>query len=316
MATDPNDWNQRLNALQNKSGGDNINRGDLDNRLANLQQYQKKDVDPNATDNDLWNRLNHLDATNANNDMNPYQPSIQNKNKKAVQNSKLSEHQTDALLNRMADEINLEKTVQNNDLDFDIDDELDDIDDDPALFAFMKEVENDINKKDTKPPDIHNINWNKMVQNTQTNAQLTQNDQTLIQNAMKDVPQDIIKASKKHAEKEYKAYKQKEKLYQKMGQMGVDPDDYLNEIMGDSDGSDSDINDARVKALVMAAQDEVALEDKFGPVATAKTKQNDATNVKQQNKKKKDEDEEEEYWDSYADYDTPKKKKKKRKGWF
>eukprot|EP01084_Bolivina_argentea_P097386 175065_1 len=337
MADDPNDWNKRLKALQNKGNPENINPNDLNNRLNNLQQYQKKDINPNATNDDLWNRLNNLDALNVNNDINPYQPAIQNKNKKAVQNSKLAEHKTDSLLNRMADEINLEKTVQNNDIDFDIDDELDDVDDDPELFAFMKQVENDINKKNTKPPTI-NQNWDKMLKNAETNAALTGNDEKLINDTMNEVPQDIIKASKQYADKEYKSYKQKEKLYAKMGKMGMDPDDYLDKIMGDSDGnndSDSSCNDNRVNALINAAKDEVALEDKFGPVVTNEKKPKQNSNVKQ--KKKKNDDDDDEYWDSYADYDTPKKKKndddddeywdsyadydtpkkkKKRRGWF
>ena len=113
MADDLSDWNKRLKALQNKPDPSSINQNDLNDRLSKLTAYQKKDIDPNATDNDLWNRLNKLDELNVNNDINPYQPSIQNKNKQKVQNSKFSEHQTDALLNQMADEINLERTLPN-----------------------------------------------------------------------------------------------------------------------------------------------------------------------------------------------------------
>ena len=112
MANDPNDWNKRLAALQNKQDPNSIDQNDLNNRLGALQAYQKKDVNPNATTDDLWNRLNKLDTNNVNNDINPYnQTGIQYKNKQSLQNSKLAEHQADALLGQIGDELNLEKSA-------------------------------------------------------------------------------------------------------------------------------------------------------------------------------------------------------------
>ena len=186
---------------------------------------------------------------------------------------------------------------QSKDLDFDIDDELDEIDDDPNLMAFMAEVSSNINKKSEKMPQ--NEDLQAMIKNAEKNGKLTKSDEQL----MNEIPKNILKESKQYADKKYKAYKEKEKLYRKMAKMGVDPDEYLKEIMGDSDNSDSDVNDGAVKALIDAAKDEAALEDKFGSVALPK-------------KSKKDEDDDEEVWDSYADYDSPKKKKKRRTGFF
>ena len=196
---------------------------------------------------------------------------------------------------------------------------MDDIDDDPELFAFMKQVENDVNNKNSKVPSIKSKNneWKNIINNTANNGNLSAKDQKLINDTMNEVPEDILKASKKYADKEYKAYKQKEKLYAKMGKMGVDPDDYLNQIMGDSDDDSDDVNDSNVQALINAAKDEAALEMKFGVVNVPKKSQKSGNggggkNMKQ--KQKQQDEDNDEYWDSYADCDTPKKNNNKGKG--
>merc|ERR1712204_71304 len=131
------------------------------------------------------------------------------------------------------------------------------------------------------------------------------NDEKLMHDAMNEVPQDILKESKAYADKKYKAYKQKEKLYKKMGKMGVDPDEYLDRIMGDDNSDSDEMIDADVKALIEAAKDEAALEDKFGTVAMpkAQSKQNkDNSNELKKKKISNDEQDDDDVWDSYADY--------------
>ena len=109
MAADPNDWNKRLAALQNKKDPDSIKVDDLNNRLGALKAAQKKDVNPNATNNELWDRLNNLDSSAQ---INPYnQTGVHYQNKQFQKNSKLAEHQTDALLNQIGDELNLDKSA-------------------------------------------------------------------------------------------------------------------------------------------------------------------------------------------------------------
>ena len=248
----------------------------MNQRLHGLQSFQKRDVDPNATENELWQRFNNLEAENVNNDLNPYKAPLQS-NQPGSANANLPEHQADALLNQMADQVYLEKAsraegvhhsisafrrqftlhsmFENNTkskaVDFDVDDELDSVEEDPALYALLKEVE--LNQ-DTAPPQIP-ANW-------ANGLALSENDDKVIQGLLDEVPKDILAASSKAADKEYEAMRRKEKLYTKMGKMGVDPDEYLDEIMGDSDdsGSDDGVADDRVNRLIQMAQDEVALE--------------------------------------------------------
>jgi len=108
MADDLNDLNKRLQALQNKGNTKPISNESLNSRLSDLQAYQRKDVDPNATDDDLWSRLNQLDAENANNGLKPYSAASQPKHKSK---SHLGEYQTDALLNRIGNELNLQSAT-------------------------------------------------------------------------------------------------------------------------------------------------------------------------------------------------------------
>ena len=112
MAHDDDDLAKRLQALQSsETGAADFNEKDLNQRLEGLQSFQKQDVDPHATTDDLWNRFNQIQADNVHNDFNPYKAPLQMKQPGAAKtHSKLAEHQTDALLNQMADEVYLEKS--------------------------------------------------------------------------------------------------------------------------------------------------------------------------------------------------------------
>lgn len=129
------------------------------------------------------------------------------------------------------------------------------MEEDPAVYALLKEVELQQDSH-TVPPSIPS-NWKQAL----GPQGLSEEDQKAIQQVMDEVPADILKASAKAADQEYRAMRKKEKMLAKMGKMGADPDEYLNQIMADSDESGSDeVADDRVNALIQMAQDEVALE--------------------------------------------------------